>query len=489
MDKSVTEREINVIDMFWAICLKWRQMLIGAVIFAVLAGGFSYLKSAQAAKASIEPTQKIALEDIELEEDSQREAISYLDYKQLYNEQKQYNDNAPIMQLDAGGFYRSVITYYVDNHFTVEYPLMSKTNNINAMVEAYRSELRNEEFTAKLQELTGCNDAEISYEKELIDCNNKYGKLSTIANETGILRISIYGSNEEECKVLAELVKESLQAGKAAIAEKLGEHDITLIEDNCDYISDSELLKYQQENIAKLSTFVTNSSNLKSKLTDSELSFVDAYEREQSLENELETEENVDILVATVSKKLIVLGFVGGAIVVFCVVAVFYLFNNRLRLEDDFEMLYGIILLGNVILKDKKKKKWLGCIDNFFNKMRHLNKRYFEEDEAVSMVAAGIKIASKKKNATKVYVTGATIGETEKHVIEKLKNELKKTNVELVAGKPILYDAEALEQSAECGFVVLLERAGASLYKEIAEEIDICQNQGMEILGTVVVAK
>lgn len=488
MNKNIVEREINLLDMLWTVCLKWRQILLAAVIFAVLAGGLSYLKSSQMAKEASEPAEEIDLEDIGLEDDSKKNVDVYLEYKQMYADQIIYNDSAPLMQLDANGFYRDVITFYVDNHYAVEYPLMTKTNNINAMLETYKAELRTNEFTTKLNELVGNDECTMPYGTELVDCANKYGHLNEMTSGVGVLMISVYGNNEQTCKELASLVMETIQAGKGNVTEKFGEHEIFLIEENCSYISDPDLLRYQQENINKLSTYATNIDNMKNKLTDIELSYVDAYEKEEMLESGELKEEAVEVPVVSISKKLVVLGFVGGAAVVFCVAVFTYLFNGRLRLEDNFEMMYGVKLLGNVILKDNKKKKWFGFVDKFFTKMRHLNRHYFEADEAISMVAAGIKIGAKRMNASKVYVTGATLGKEEKKVIEKLQKELNKADVSLIAGKPILYDAEALEKSAEVGFVVLLEEAGVSLYNEVAEEIEVCEHQGMNVLGAIVVA-
>ncbi len=484
MEKNIAEREINLIDMFWAVCRKWRQMVLWAVIFAVLAGGVSYLKSAKAAR---QPKEEIALEDLELDEDSMENVNAYLEYKQMYGEQILYNDKASLMQLDAGGFYRGVVTYYVDNHYTVEYPLINKTNNINALIEAYKSEFRTEAFTARLQELTGSDEKEISYVQELIDCNSKYGDIIPNMNNTGVLTVFVYSDSEESCKALTELVKETMEAGRASIAEKMEAHDITLLEDNCDYIADSDLWKYQQENISKLSTYKANIDNMENKMTDEELSYVAAYEKEQMLEKE-EQEETEETPQITISKKLVVVGFIGGGVLVFGIWALFYLLNRTLRLEDDFERIYDVKLLGNVVIKNETKKKWFGFIDSFIERMRHLNRRYFTEEEAVPMVAAGIKIGAGKLNVSRVYVTGAAFGKEEKQLIEQLKKELKKTDVELIAGKPILYDAEALEQSAEIGYVVLVERAGVSLYGEVAQEIEVCAHQGTKVLGAVVVA-
>ncbi|MBD5542792.1 MAG: hypothetical protein HDR01_00750 [Lachnospiraceae bacterium] len=485
MEKNFEEREINLMDMFWAACLKWRQIVLWAVIFALLAGGFSYLKSAKAVRAAVQPEEEIALEDIKLEKDSKRNAMAFLQYKQMYEEQIRYNEKAPLMQLNANGFYREVISYYVDNHFLVEYPVMSKNNYINAMVETYQATLRSEEFMTRLIEVTGIDEKDISYETERIDCVNKYGTINMPVNDPGIMMISIYSDDEQECLELAELVKEFIISEKATVTEKFGEHDIILIEESCSCISDADLFKYQQDNISRLSTYATSLETMKGKLTDEELSYVNAAGKEQ----EVEEEQEVDVPAVTVSKKLIVVGFVGGAVLAFLVIVLLYLLNSRLRLEDNFERIYEIKLLGNVIVHDDEKKKWFAFIDRIFYRLRHLNKRYFQKEEAVSMIAAGIRIGAKKQGASKVYVTGTALEKEEKSIIEQLKKELKKSGIELVSGGSILYDAEALEKLAETGFTVLVERAGVALYSQIAEEIDICGHQGVKVLGAVVVAK
>lgn len=489
MKKNFSEKEIDLIDMFWSTCLKWRSILLWAIIFAVFAGGFSYLKSAKAAKIATEPVEEIALEDIKLEEDSLENVNSYLEHKQIFEDQVKYNSQAFLMQLDANGFYRQVLTYYIDNHYLVEYPVMSKSNNINAMVEAYRAELRAEEFTIKLEEVTQCDEAKVSYKKELVDFSNRFGEETKSNDDDGILMISIYSVDKQECEVLAELVKETILNGKSRVTEKVGAHDISLIEDSCDYVADADLLKYQQENIGKLSTYANIIDSMKGKLTETELAYIDAYEKEKETAEQGESiEQEVVITDATINIKLVIVGFIGGMTSAFCVIMLLYLFNCRLRLEDNFEKVYNVKLLGNVIVKDEKKKRWFCFIDDFLNKMRHLNKHYFTEEDAVSMVAAGIKIGAKKQGTSKIYVTGATLGKEEKTLIEKIKRELCKNNIEVISGKPILYDAEALEMSAEIGYVVLFEHAGVSLYSEIAEEIEICEHQGVRILGAIVLA-
>jgi hypothetical protein len=398
------------------------------------------------------------------------------------------------MQLDANGFYVDTVSYYVDNHFTVEYPLTDKTNNVSAMVELYKTMLSDDTFTTKVGEILDESEVSASYGIELVDDANKYGNTNASNNvglatdEENLFMISIYGADEQLCEKLAELVKDVIDMGKTTVTERLGEHELILLNENCDYVADNKLLDYQQTNVNKVFNLDKNLKELKGKLSGNELRYIELYEEEQPDRLSEQQTENTTNFTPQISKKLIVVGFAGGIFISAIVLALLYLFNCRLRLEDNFEGIYNVKLLGNIVLEDKGKQKWFKYIDQFFLKMRHWNKHYFEEQEAMDMITTGIKIAAKQLGTSKAYITGAAIEEDEKQIIEALARELKIAGIELNGGKPILYDAEALEQSAEIGFVVLLEHAGKSLYQEIEDEIEICAHQKVKIIGTVVVA-
>ena len=489
---GIEERKINLLDMFWAVCLKWRQILLCAVVTALLAGGFSYFKSVQNAQQIANSAERVSLDELKLDDDSQDNVDVYLSYKQMCRDQMAYNDKSPLMKLNANGFYRNVIAYYVDNHFTVEYPLVDKKDTTGAIIASYKAGLKSEEFTAKLMDVTEKDADLISYEKELIDSANQFSQIDDSAYENGIMMISVYGADEQTCMELTEVVKAVIDSEKTTVTEKLGEHDIILIEDNCSYVADNDLLMYQQVNISKLAGYMTTIKDIKSRMTEDEIVYAEAYETEQVEEiaedDERLTSKGATLPKITISKKMILAGFVVGGALAFLVVAILYLSNSRICLEDDFELTYGIKLLANIVVKNENKNRWFGFVDRFFIKMRHLNKHYFAEKEALSMAAAAIRIGAKKLEVSKVYITGATIGEEDKLVIEKLAGELKRNDIELIIGNPILYDAEALENSSEIGCVVLVEHAGVSLYKEVEKEIEICEHQDTKILGAIVVA-
>lgn len=115
------ERDINLRGLFFSILLKWRSILMCMVVFAVIAGGSSYMKSAKLAeknRALIEEEQStLSAQEREEAAKAREEAAAKAlnateitnvkhvagvvnEYQQMYDAQKRYNDNSIYMRLD-----------------------------------------------------------------------------------------------------------------------------------------------------------------------------------------------------------------------------------------------------------------------------------------------------------------------------------------------------------------------------------------------------
>ncbi|MBQ8527193.1 MAG: hypothetical protein IJ429_01850 [Lachnospiraceae bacterium] len=488
MNKSVAEREINLFDMLWAVCQKWRSIVAAAVILAVLAGGFSYVKSIKDTKAAENPTV-ISTEDMyaELTYEEQKTSDVYMSYKKTYEELTYYNENAPLMKLNANDFYKGEVSFYVDNYYIVEYPVIAKEDNTIAVVNAYKATVGTQEFAQKIAEILD-DVRKPSYALEMVDCSGVYSGTNILesSEERGVFSVSVYAADEATCEQMKELVKECILARKSEMTKQFGKHEITILQETISQTSSSELLEEQKLNMDMAYNCSNNMFNMSQKFSDAQEKYIETALSETA-EVEEATEEETVAATPTISKKLIVLGFLGGAFLMFALWALVYIMSNRLRLEDDFEQIFACKLLGNVPVSGMGKKKWFAFIDGIFEKLRHFNQRYFEEDDALDMVAANIRIAMQKTDAKRVMVTGAVCGDDEKKVAEALTQRLKKDGIEIVNESPVLYNAESLEKLVEIGCVVLVEKAEKSLYQEVAREIEICTQQEVKLLGTVVV--
>ena len=489
MGKGVAEREINLWDMLWAVCLKWRSILACAIIFTILAGGFSYYKSLQNVQTVVEEKTLEEVAD-SLSYEEKKNADVYLAYSETYNQQMKYNTEAPLMRLDANAFYVNRITLYIDNHFEVEYPMIEKNNNIRAIIGAYKLSYATEEVSETIAEIYQCEE-NAGYALEMIDCSASYGDGTYIANDydNGLLTIAVYASEKETCLEVSDIIIEKIKSEKSAVEKQFSAHDLKVLAEDVQLVSDSELIRYQKEEIDKAQTMSTHMTNMESKFGDAQKEYIQM-SIDSSDEDRVAEKAEAEPVTANkpnISKKMLVLGFVAGAFLAFAMWALLYMLSGKIRLEEDFEAVYKTKLLGNIPMESNRKRKWFEFIDRIFIGLRHLNRRYFEKEKAYEMVAANIRIGLKGTENKNLMVSGAICGDDEKKVVEELAKRLKKDDIKLEYASQILYNAESLEKMVEVGQVIFVERAEQSLYQEVLREIEICEQQNVKVLGCIVI--
>ena len=86
------------------------------------------------------------------------------------------------------------------------------------------------------------------------------------------------------------------------------------------------------------------------------------------------------------------------------------------------------------------------------------------------MAAASIKAMAAEQQIGVIYLTGAHMGEREKQLADRLKELVNVPEVTLVTGEPVLTNPEAVEAAAAAGAIVLMEQAGSTSCKELAQE-------------------
>lgn len=484
------ERELSLYDMFWAVCAKWRTILAVALFFALVATCFSYIKSVN----EIETQAKNDGNDIEVEStqlyekmtyEEQTTVDAYLNYKQTYNELFAYMENAPLMQLDANGFYKGRISFYVNNYYQVEYPIVQKVDNINVIVNSYIGVVNSEEFALRLADII--NTKNTTYALEMVDVDGDFAGANTLDNDEtrGLFSVWVYAANKDDCMRMQELVKESILGEKDEMTEQFGKHEIDVLQEEIVRTFSVELLEKQKKYVDMLYSCSGNMNTMAARFTDYQKNYLNHILVTDAMKAQEEVQDSAEEL-PTVSKKLILLGFLGGACLMFVFWALIYIFSAKLRLEEDFEKVFSSKLLGNVPMTHKKKK-WFFFIDSLFENLRHFNRRYFDKEASMDMVLANIRIAMGNSDSKKIMITGAVCGEEEKEFAKILAERLKKDGIEIVSESSVLYNAEALEKLVDIGCVVLVEKAEKSLNYEIEKEIELCVQHGVSLIGTVVV--
>ena len=82
---------------------------------------------------------------------------------------------------------------------------------------------------------------------------------------------------------------------------------------------------------------------------------------------------------------------------------------------------------------------------------------------------------------------GCNLTEGADNVCESIKQALEKEQIAVTILDNVLYNAEAMEKLENEKGVVLVEKAGSTLYNEVAKEIELLTRQDIAVLGGIVV--
>ena len=94
--KKSEEIEIDLADLIKRLCMKWKQILICALAFAVLAGGYGYLKN----KSRADLPQLDEGEEIELTQEEQQSVLSAVQLQAENAGLEQYLETSLLMKAD-----------------------------------------------------------------------------------------------------------------------------------------------------------------------------------------------------------------------------------------------------------------------------------------------------------------------------------------------------------------------------------------------------
>jgi hypothetical protein len=105
----------------------------------------------------------------------------------------------------------------------------------------------------------------------------------------------------------------------------------------------------------------------------------------------------------------------------------------------------------------------------------------------MELAVAAVKIAVVKNSLDHVCLMGCNLAEGAGNVCESIKQALEKEDIAVTILDNVLYNAEAMEKLENEKGVVLVEKAGSTLYDEVAKEIELLTRQDIAVLGGIVV--
>lgn len=495
-NKEIREREISLIDLFAEIMLRWRGVLISALLGAVLLGAFGYVRSLQSAKVqnrmleeqryAAEQQKEMTEEELEniwetnrvlmenrLNETQLASVNTALVYKECYEEKLNYQENSPLMQLDPFHVQRTDLTFLI------------QTNDISdaCMIrDIYKELLLSSSLYEFVQEK--CNIADGV--EELIFFKRPENSVLQ-ENETNILCVQLIHEDIEICRLMADAVLNYVQQQYQELETTVGQHKTILLNRSQGEVADTYVANLQKTCANDLYSMQNVLNVLTASFSAEQLEYYNFMLEARQTLNEQESFAGNATVWATpsLSVKYIVLGVILFAFAYVAMVFVTYIFNNKIRSTDNFQGLYSIPQLGTVTVSDRKR--FLGVIDRWILQLRYHNQRRFTPEESVNLAIVAVKMEAKKRNLRRIYLVGCNLSGTAGQVCERIKTALEEEQIEVISLNNVLYDAEAMGKLENAEAAVLVETSGATLYDEIVQEMQLLIRQNIVILGGIVV--
>lgn len=108
-------------------------------------------------------------------------------------------------------------------------------------------------------------------------------------------------------------------------------------------------------------------------------------------------------------------------------------------------------------------------------------------EQKISVIATEIDIACQKKNIDGIFISSSTQTDKVRDIIQKLKEQLENKKINVTDGQTVAYNAGGLEQACKAGYIVLVEEEQKSDFSNVVEEVIICKNNDINILGGILI--
>lgn len=529
-------QEINLVDLIWYICSRWRLLIVAMLLFSLLAGCYQVYKNIANNAAADKQMSELEEEKKEEEEAEDRKRnVSYdsltpteaaaVDNAAIYAGQLQmflkYQEDSVYVNLDPYNVNVQIVNYIVQvDKDEIAEDGMDANALADLLKQSYVSFINSGAAAGKLMEVyEGIEQTAIV---ELVSAENlnsitdsssfqegsftsqgstttfRVDSDSSINRTYALFRVRVLGSSEKDADRLAKALDKVLKDYSVTLTKTLDQHTIKLSDSISSVIVDGGVLSARQNLQANLINSRTNLNNTLAAFTDEQKSAyqkltgnrVDAVITEQSGDETENAEDESELLLLTKVSltsglvKYILLGLFGGLMLAAVFVAMTYVLVPTLKTTDDITRCFNYYLMADLSCYQKLPKRFGSGIDQFIHKLRYRDSLTLEEEQR--LLATNLKVTCRNEGVSSVYLTSSYhMTDEEAGIIQKLIDALKKENIKAVYGGSIERDAESYERMTDTGAVVYVEKLGKSRFNSL-ENIDaMTARQGVKILGVV----
>lgn len=465
---------VDIRDMLAELVRKLWFIVILVVIGAVALGGFKFYKDSKSAHAGNATTSSA---QTKLTSAEKAKVDVYVGMKKQLDDQMEYLDNSIYMSLDPYNFYKTDMQYYINS---------SDASKGTDLMYAYQYYILKGGLVSDLYQED--DSIKTAYLQEIITVDKVEG---TDNLQRNVMNVSVYGKTKEDAENLADRVQKLLEKYQSVVSGSVGAHTLAFVNASTELQSDSNIANTQTNNLNNVLNLEDNADKTKAELSSDQLSIAEkqiqkASEKETkaNIEKDADSSKKSDTQQETVkvhfSKKYLVVGAGAGFILAIILILLKYLLSNTMKGAHDLQRMQGLNYLGSVSLK---KKNVLDVAANkLFGREPILNEQVEQK-----LVESKLESCCKNHEISSAALAGNACLKDSKAVSELIAYNADK-DLEVVWIGDLAEDPQAIEQLKNYHDIVLVEQLRKSRYESVFYKIKLCEDQGVNILGYIVIA-
>ena len=456
------QTEIDLRQLFWAICRRWRMVLCWMLAVAVVAGAFKAVSTAR----SLRNTEEIAAAQSTYEAlvaNNRQERSNILKRLRSISEEiaerQAYEKNSYYMSIDPYNVAVAEQIYYVKTDYQILPDMIYQNPDYtDAIVNAYMYVLTGE---SNLQPVAEKCDMELRYLEELV---------TVWSNGSGMFTVHVIARDMEEAEKILALLDGGVATSRELIESTINAHEITKLTYNAYTTVDMNLSQTQ--------------SDKEDALTKLRTEYADQTARYETLKEDYKNfkapvSDSDGVLRGSV--KMIVLGALLGAVIACCIVCVQAAVSDRLYSAGSLTQRVRLRILG-AVPTDPAKISAMGKLDR---KLRGKAGLSTATDAAGVYAVAASYLAGAYPEAKTVLVAG---GAEEEHIQAACKAfQANLPEKKFLPGGSVLTDADTIRKVGQSDLTVLVEHTGVSSYSGVIREAETVQSLKGTLAGALVI--
>lgn len=432
------EREVSLVNVLGEILRYWRGILVFLIVGMVM-GGILGLGKNNSAELEIQVIPELSF--FSKEKVKQLQAA-----EQEYQEEIKRYEESPLIAMENDVIWRGMLWYEAVNKSIAESVIADKL---------YEEENNKKNFLRIIPDIP---DDALDDIISIPECDS----------DTAIC-IRIFSEDERTCLALMEEIKLSLD--ELATMDGV---ELKFIYEECSDRGKHFVRALQKQKYERIENLKKNVEDLKSQLSEEELLYYNVGDTEIVKDNQSNFKK------VNVSYKMVIAGGMAGVFIYACYIGFRYLIDNKVKVEDDLQALYGISEIQTIIQKQSNQR----ILDRQLLKLRCRVLNLMDQNEAISIASKQIVTLTEKSK--KPIAMWEWIKEEEKSdVVQALCDSLRNAGRECVAENSVMNSAEKIEKVASMETVVFVIQERIVTYQEILRAVNYLNRQQVQILGVI----